>query len=114
MRIPISLTGTCNTFQATLIYRAHSKETHPLKEEVEDILNDADDIYVHLFYSVNSVGEDISHEYSADSLEKIIPTKESVFYLCGPQTFLSDTVSHLKSIGVRQDRINMEQFGPAV
>jgi len=100
--------------QATLIYRAHSKETHPLKKEVEEIINDADDIYVHLFYSINSAGEDVSQEYSAASLEKILPTKESVFYLCGPQTFLSDTASHLQSIGVRQDRINMEQFGPAV
>lgn len=102
------------SLQATLIYRAHSQETYPLRREVENIVSDADDVHVHLFYSVNSAGKDTSQEYSANALEKIIPTKEAVFYLCGPPTFLSDSISYLKTMGVRDELINMEQFGPLV
>eukprot|EP00092_Neocalanus_flemingeri_P016308 GFUD01017653.1.p1 GENE.GFUD01017653.1~~GFUD01017653.1.p1 ORF type:complete len:405 (+),score=125.37 GFUD01017653.1:113-1327(+) len=103
------------SLQATLIYRAHSKETHPLNKEVEDIVRyESDNISVHLFYSVNSAGIDISKEYSARTLDKIIPDKKSLFYLCGPQSFTSDTAGYLKSVGVRPERIQIEQFGPLV
>ena len=67
--------------QARLIYRAHSEDTFPLKQEVEDIIRDAEDISMHVFYSVNDAGEDVSNEYSADSLQSLIPDKKSLFYL---------------------------------
>eukprot|EP00092_Neocalanus_flemingeri_P013233 GFUD01014263.1.p1 GENE.GFUD01014263.1~~GFUD01014263.1.p1 ORF type:complete len:399 (+),score=125.78 GFUD01014263.1:45-1241(+) len=102
------------SFKATLIYRAHSEESHPLKEEVEDIVRDAEDISVHLFYTVNAAGEDISHDYSANTLDKIIPDKKSLFYICGPQGFTSNTVGYLKSIGVKKERIRHGNFGPLV
>ena len=71
-------------------------------------------MHIHLFYSVNTDGKDTFQEYSANALEKIIPTKEAVFYLCGPPSFLSDSISYLKTMGVRDEQINMEQFGPLV
>ena len=97
-----------------MIYRAHSQDTHPLKEEMESIVRDAGDISLHLFYSVNTAGKDVSHEYSADTLDKIIPDKKALFYLCGPQSFTSDTAEYLKSVGVRAERIQLECFGPLV
>ena len=81
---------------------------------MEDIVREAEDISVHLFYSVNTAGEDTSHDYSADTLDKIIPDKKSLFYLCGPQSFTSDTAAYLKSIGVEEERIQLGQFGPLV
>ena len=81
---------------------------------MEDTVRDADDISVHLFYSVNVAGEDTSQDYSADALDKIIPDKNSQFYLCGPQSFTSDTAGYLQSIGVEAERIRTGAFGPLV
>lgn len=106
--------ATAVSMQVTMIYRAHEEAMYPLKEEVSSLEKKSDDVYVNIFYTVNSTGQDISHKYSAPSLQKIIPTKDSNFYLCGPQGFLEDTFHFLQSIGVRGDRIIQEQFGPAV
>ena len=98
--------------QRTLIYRAHDAETHPLREELEDLMKEDPAIKVHLFYSVAADGNERSLKYSANALDKIILDKQALFFLCGPASFLTVTVNHLKSIGVEGERIRFENFGP--
>ena len=98
--------------QRTLIYRAHAAETHPLREELEDLMKEDPAIKVHLFYSVEADGKESSLKYSANALDKIILDKQALFFLCGPASFLTVTVNHLKSIGVEGERIRFENFGP--
>jgi ferredoxin-NADP reductase len=81
---------------------------------VEDIVRDAEKISVHIYYSVNDAGEDISNDYSAGTLGSIIPDKKSLFYLCGPQSFTNDTDGYLKSLGVQTELIQIGNFGPLV
>lgn len=100
--------------QALLIYRAHSEDTFPLKQEVEDIVRDAEDISMHVFYSVNDAGEDVSNDYSAETLQHLIPEKKSLFYLCGPESFTTNTAGYLKSLGVKLETISVGNFGPLV
>ena len=97
-----------------MIYRAHSEDTFPLKQEVEDIVRDAEDISMHVFYSVNDAGEDVSNDYSAETLQHLIPEKKSLFYLCGPESFTTNTAGYLKSLGVKLETISVGNFGPLV
>jgi len=98
--------------QALLIYRTHSTKTFPLKQEVEEIVNGSESIASHVFYSVNDAGENVSKEYSTDTLDKVIEDKNSLFYICGPEKFSLDTTNILTSLGVSLDLIKIGQFGP--
>lgn len=100
--------------QAILIYRAHSSQVHPLRQEVEDIVTESQDISCHVFYSVDDAGDDDAREYSVDALDTIIQDKNSLFYICGPEGFTLDTINMLTSLGVGQDRVKIGPFGPMV
>ena len=95
-----------------MIYRTHSTLTFPLKQEVEEIVNSSESISSHVFYSVDDAGENISKEYSADTLDKVIEDKTSLFYICGPEKFSLDTTNILTSLGVSLDLIKIGHFGP--
>ena len=62
-----------------------------------------------------SAGTDTSNDYYAVSVyqhKNIILSTEVVFYPCGPSGFLTDTIRYLKTMGVNDEMIKTEQFGP--
>ena len=125
-----------------MIYRAHDASHHPLRDEIEELLEQSNCLKVFFFYSVKTssatmdasvkpigvrlspkhsskaVEKDVDDKlsvnmaYSAYSLDKIIPNKQANFYICGPQTFNSQTIEFLLELNVSVDNIFCETFGP--
>lgn len=51
----------------------------------------------------------IDHQW----LKQILPQEESDIYFCGPTPFMRCVKQSLKTIGVKQEQIHFEFFGPA-
>ncbi|WP_165071731.1 NO-inducible flavohemoprotein [Paludisphaera rhizosphaerae] len=49
---------------------------------------------------------------SADFLRRWAPVDKAVFYFCGPRPFMRGVYTALKELGVDEDRIRYEFFGP--
>jgi ferredoxin-NADP reductase/MOSC domain-containing protein YiiM/ferredoxin len=56
---------------------------------------------------------DIQGHWDLKSLKELAIPVGADFYLCGPSTFLSDMNRDLVALGVSQDAIHQEVFGPA-
>ena len=48
-----------------------------------------------------------------DLLRSLLPFDDYDFYLCGPQPFMQSLYDGLTGLGVRDERIHYESFGPA-
>ncbi len=46
-------------------------------------------------------------------LKRVLPFDDYEFYLCGPQGFMQDLYAGLRGLGVRDERLHTEAFGPA-
>ena len=60
-------------------------------------------------------GEDYngSGRINADVFREVLPLDEYDFFVCGPSPFMQAMYDELSSLGVRDDRIFAEAFGPA-
>ncbi|WP_043930367.1 NO-inducible flavohemoprotein [Bacillus sp. EB01] len=101
----------------TFIHAAQNGKLHALRNEVE-ALSEKENIRSYVFY--DSPTEDDRNENKFDVegyvtrewLEKNVPVSEADFYFCGPVPFMRAINSALKEIGVSDDRIHFEFFGP--
>jgi hypothetical protein len=50
---------------------------------------------------------------SIETLKQMLPFGDYDFYLCGPPPFMKSLYDGLTGIGVREERIHYESFGPA-
>ena len=48
-----------------------------------------------------------------DLLKSLLPLDDYDFYLCGPQPFMQSLYDGLTGLGIRDERIHYEAFGPA-
>lgn len=48
-----------------------------------------------------------------DLLKAVLPFDDYDFYLCGPAPFMQDSYDGLRALGVRDERIHAESFGPS-
>ena len=94
--------------QTTLIYRASDPSSHPFREEIESVMSQGG-VTVHWMYSSDHL---FSAKYNAANLDRYITDKASKVYICGPGGFITDSVKLLTEIGVANENILYEYFGP--
>lgn len=56
---------------------------------------------------------DCSGRITSEMLRRLLPLDDYDFYLCGPPSFMQAMYDNLRSLGVRDARIQAEAFGPA-
>jgi nitric oxide dioxygenase len=101
----------------TFIHAAANGNVHALREEVES-LTSLENVNTYFFYDSPTEEDrknnnfDVEGYVTQDWLVKNIPTVEAAFYFCGPVPFMKSINTSLKNIGVPQDRIHFEFFGP--
>ncbi|WP_045515634.1 NO-inducible flavohemoprotein [Neobacillus niacini] len=103
--------------KVTFIHAAANGTVHALREEVETLTSLE---HVNSFFFYDSPTEDDRKNNSFDVegyvtqewLVKNIPTVEADFYFCGPLPFMKSINRSLKDLGVNEDRIHFEFFGP--
>jgi ferredoxin-NADP reductase/predicted pyridoxine 5'-phosphate oxidase superfamily flavin-nucleotide-binding protein len=74
---------------------------------------------VHLVFSRPSGDDELGRTHQSEGridralLQRVLPLDDYEVYLCGPPGFMQTVYDALLSLGVRDDRIHFESFGPA-
>eukprot|EP00092_Neocalanus_flemingeri_P027961 GFUD01030357.1.p1 GENE.GFUD01030357.1~~GFUD01030357.1.p1 ORF type:complete len:398 (+),score=89.46 GFUD01030357.1:51-1244(+) len=95
----------------TLIYRATDVSNHPFKKEIEDLLKIGTNCNVNWLYSDEETHVK-SSQFTVENLRNLIPDQGSKIYICGPATFITDSVKYLKQLNFKDENIIYEYFGP--
>jgi nitric oxide dioxygenase len=94
---------------------------HPFKERVDYLSGlEAFNIKSYAFYSQKGISSDefenikvVYERISKDRIEQIVPKiQENVFYFCGPLPYQSAVKQMLLDLGVKEENIRFESFGP--
>ena len=95
-----------------------NSNVHTFKKDLKDLAEKYDNIDVEFFYSnpldTDKLGEDYQVEgYLTKEWIEHNLSKDEEFYFCGPLGFMKMIYDALKSMGVSDDSINYEMFGPS-
>lgn len=105
--------------RAYFIHGARDGRAHAFADHLRDLKRIHDGLTTHIRYSHpapdDRLGEthDSEGRVTVDLLKRILPFDDFDFYLCGPQAFMRDLFDGLIALGVREERIRYESFGPA-
>lgn len=98
------------------IHAAQNGNVHAMKKRVKDI-SENHNVKAYTIYDSPEKHDEgmydkegyIDHEW----LSSILPTNDADFYFCGPKGFMQAAYGHLKELGVSEEDIHFEFFGPA-
>ncbi len=95
-----------------------NSNVHTFKNELRDLAKKYDNVDVEFFYSKPSDNDKLGEDYQFEGyltkewIEKNL-SKDEEFYFCGPLGFMKMIYDALKAMGVSEDYINYEMFGPS-
>ena len=103
--------------KVTFIHAAANGNVHALRDEVEEV-SKLENVNSYFFYDSPTEEDRINNRFDVegyvtrDWLKEKVNTKVADFYFCGPVPFMKAINRSLKEIGVTEDRIHFEFFGP--
>lgn len=98
----------------TYIHAAIDGSYHAMKEEVEELASKHKQLRTYIVYECPREGEICHKQGYIDQTflaDKVDPMADC--YFCGPQPFMASVNQTLKALGVPDDHIHFEFFGPA-
>lgn len=101
----------------TFIHAAKSADVHAFKQEVEETLNKLLNGSQYFYYDlVDTDLEETIFEGRIDlnKFKNEIADKDNSFYICGPAPFMKNMIDQLESLGVSEEAICYEFFGPSI
>lgn len=100
-------------YEISYLHACHNKQQHSFSQRIKE-LSSILNLYHHTWYMGDeSPVPDASIGYMNLNLcADKLPLKEGDFYLCGPIAFMKFVKNQLLSLGVENQRIHYEAFGP--
>lgn len=97
----------------TYLHACESVEQHSFKKRVNQLTGKLN-LTAHTWYKHEHAVEDNVHHGFMDLslIEQSLPIQNGDFYLCGPVPFMRFAKQQLVTLGVSDDRIHYEVFGP--
>ncbi len=101
------------------IHGAQNGAVHAFGDHIRELAEAHEQLTAHIRYShpgaQDRLGETHHSEGFVDMelLKEVLPFDDYDFYLCGPAPFMQAIYDGLTGIGVRDERIHYESFGPA-
>ena len=97
----------------TYLHACESVEQHSFKKRINQLSGQLN-LTSHTWYKhEHPVEENVHHGFmDLASIEEQLPITEGDFYLCGPIPFMRFAKQQLLTLGVTEDRIHYEVFGP--
>ena len=102
-----------------LFYGTRNRKDHAMYENLKAIETNHPHIKVRVCYSDPEPGDTLEKDYhygeriSIDLLQKILPSKNYTFMICGPTPMQEDLISGLLDWGIKPENIRYEFFGEA-
>lgn len=111
---------TRKTRPTWLIQAARSLAQRPFPQEIGALVAQAEGavrfVPVHSAHAPDE-REDVDYSFSgrftAGHLPRFLPFGDYDFYICGPSSFMEDSYAGLRALGVADERIHTEAFGPS-
>lgn len=103
--------------KVTFIHAAQNGNVHALRDEVE-ALSSLKQVQSYFFYDSPTEEDrqnnrfDVEGYITKEWLEKNITLQDADFYFCGPVPFMKAINRSLKDLGVKENKIHFEFFGP--
>lgn len=100
-------------------YGLRNKAEHVMKEHLEQLARDHENIHLHICYSnpdddaVQGVDYQHPERVSVDLFKRVLPSNNYDFYICGPPPMMESLVKDLGEWGVPDGNVHFEAFGPA-
>ena len=106
--------------QLTLIHAAHDHRQRAFFEELKEIEKNSSG-NLRCFWTLSEINDDLNpgehyhHQghISRALLQAVLPLDDYDFYLCGPTGFMQAMYNLLRELGVNDQRIFTESFGPS-
>ncbi len=114
-----SITLSGSKRETHFFYGLRNKKEHVMKEHLEQLARDHENIHLHICYSNpeegDVPGEDYQHaeRVSVDLFKRALPSNNYDFYICGPPPMMESLVKDLGEWGVPDANVHFEAFGPA-
>jgi ferredoxin-NADP reductase len=103
----------------TFIHACEDGSVHAMGQEVRALAKGRRNMTTHFCYRLPRHEDKPGHDYdstgflTAGTLQSLLPLDDYDFYLCGPGPFMQALYDILSGLGVRDERIRYEFFGPA-
>lgn len=100
------------------IHAARNSKVHAMKQAVTELAKQHSQVSIHCCYSEPSSEDRMQQSYdkegfiTAEWLKEIVPVQSAAYYFCGPVPFMKQINQALQSLGVSQNDIYYEFFGP--
>ncbi len=110
---------TRNFRRTYFIHGARNGQAHAFARHIRRLAAEHDALTTHIRYShpsdTDRLGETHDSEGHVDAalVKSLLPLGDYDFYLCGPLAFMQAVYDGLNELGVREERIHYESFGPA-
>lgn len=100
-------------------YGVRNGVEHCMRERFERVAREHENVRMHVCYSDPTAddveGRDYRHaeRVTVDLLQRLLPSSNYEFYVCGPPPMMSQMVEDLHAWGVPEASVHFEAFGPA-
>jgi uncharacterized protein len=101
-------------------YGMRSGEDHIMREQLQQINEQHDNVHLVICYSnpregIDKPGRDYHHSghVSVEHFKTVLPSNNFDFYICGPPPMMESLVRDLDAWGVPESSVHFEAFGPA-
>ena len=114
------LLEAAKTGVARPVYFIHGTQDgreHAFGFHVRNLARQIEDLTVHICYArprENDLDYDSAGYIDVALLRSLLPLDDYDFYLCGPPPFMTAVYQGLSMLGVAEDRVHYESFGPAM
>jgi hypothetical protein len=101
------------------IHGARNGQTHAFGDHIRRLASDHQSFTAHIRYSQPGENDRLGESHDSEGyvdvnlLKRILPFDDYDFYLCGPPPFMRTLYEGLTALGIREERIRYESFGPA-
>ena len=108
------------TFRQTyFIHGTQNSRVHAFGDHIRRLAADYDSLTAHIAYSKPDEGDRLGVTHDSEGrvdvalLKRVLPLDDYDFYLCGPLSFMQGLYEGIAGLGISEDRIHYESFGPA-
>lgn len=98
------------------LYATYSTNYHAMKDHMFEIQKENPQVHLHTVYNAPRKEDegkfDTKGYIDEDLIKNVVPTTDAAFYFCGPEKFMDTVATGLKNLGVNDEDIHYEYFGP--
>lgn len=104
----------------TFIHAAKNSVVHAFHNEITETINLLPNAKEYIVYESPTDSDRENKQFYAEGfvdvhkLQTIVVDKEASFYVCGPVPFMKNVIVSLEKLGVKEENIHFEFFGPSI